>query len=203
MSSPAASFTPENWCGGFYELCIESRINSWTEIRALLSAIWSHPSLDGIHLQRDLDPALQPRCSAEEAAGSGHLYGIATLPETGPTVCGTYAFDFEDQEEEPLCRCLGFYFPLSALSHHYHVGAYPFGPMSDLPAWRFPIDDYLRTLAAWTFARVQFDLGIIGFEINGDISAQTIRSSGIPSRRPDGILWNHGGVLEWHGPNLP
>jgi hypothetical protein len=203
MKHPADSFTSENWCGRFYELYIESRVNSLAEIHALLAAIWSNPSLNGCYLRRDLEPSLQPRCSPDEGTGYGHLYGIATLPGAGPIVCGSYAFDFEDCEDDPPRRYLGFYFPLAALSHHYEVGTYPFGPISDIPAWRTPIDDFLRRLANWTFARVPFDLGIVGFEIGGDITAQGIRSMGIPDRRPDGILWNGGGMLEWYEPNLP
>lgn len=203
MTNSPASFVLENWAGGFYELYIECRTASSGEIRALLAAIWSWPPLDGCYLERDLAPSMQSRLTPDEFTGWGHLYGVASIPDAGPVVCGTYTSGNPEERDADDESYLGFYFPLAALSHYYDVGSYPFGPIGGVPEWRTPVDDFLRHLADWTFERVPFDLGIIGFEIGASLTARSIRLGGIPEKRSDGILWNTSGSLEWHGPNLP
>ncbi|HXR38823.1 MAG TPA: hypothetical protein VN776_07005 [Terracidiphilus sp.] len=194
---------PEVWRGGFYELLIVPHIGSSEQVCSLLSAIWSFPSLDGCYLRNDYAPSAQSRCNPCGNEHEGHLYGMATLPNSCRVACGSYAMDYSGESDSSSAHWVGFYIPLGALSHIYAVGAYPFGPMNGVPEWRMPIDEFLRALADWTFQRVQFDLGTIGFEIGGEVTAEEIRANGVPNQRPNGILWNEDCTLKWFGPNLP
>lgn len=205
MDEPVeAPFTaPDVWRGGFYELEIVPRIRSSQQIVALLSALWSFPSLDGCYLRNDCVPSKQPRCKPYEEGREGHLYGMAELPGKGRIVCGSYAMNYAGEDGSPPAYRVGFYFPLGALSEIFPVGAYPFGAMSSVPEWRIPIDEFLRSLAEWIFRRVPFDFAIIGFEIGGNVTPEKIRADGIPHERPNGILWNEEGELKWFGPNRP
>jgi len=193
----------DTWRGGFYELEVVPRTDSPEDVCSLLSALWSFPLLDGCYLRNDRDPSNQVRCKPCGNGPEGHLYGFAELPGKGRVVCGSYAMAYAGEAGSPPAHWVSFYLPLGALSQIYDVGAYPFGPTSGVPEWRIPIDEFLRSLAGWTFQRAEFDFGVIGFEIGGEITPEKIRKHGIPDERPDGVLWNEGGELKWFGPNLP
>jgi hypothetical protein len=152
------SFTePDLWRGGFYEFEIVPRIGSSEQVCALLSALWSFPALDGCYFRDDCDLAQQHRRQPCENGPEGHLYGLATLPDKGQVVCGSYTTSDAGEGTSPPAYWVSFYFPLGALSQIFSVGAYPFGSMNGVPDWRLAIDAFLRTLAEWIFQKVPFD----------------------------------------------
>jgi hypothetical protein len=193
----------ESWRGGHYELEIAPRNRSSADICDLLSAIWSCPILDGPYLQNDCDPSEQVRhrpCATEFDA---RLYGLANIPSKGAIPCGTYAIAAEAEDRLPPFHWAALFLPLCSLSQAFDVGAYPFETTTNIPAWRAEVDEFLCSVARSVFEKVPFDFGIVGFEIDGSITQEGILSHGMPSERPDGILWNQGGKLHWHSPNRP
>jgi hypothetical protein len=70
--------------------------------------------------------------------------------------------------------------PLSALHHTgLPIGGFPFGPASDERAldWRASLDEWLAGIGRGVFAEAPYTLGIIGFELEADVT-------------PDNQAWN-------------
>ena len=196
----STGFTKEGiWWGGFYELALELGEPSDARLSGALKALWSHPSLDGCYLERDKEPAEQPRVSPGEYTDNlAHLQGLAMLPSGKSVVCGTVNI----REEGGGPDWLDFYIPIAALGDAYAIGPYPFTEdEASSKVWQQAVDNWLVELGRYVYGVVPFRLGLIGWEMSGHAHASEIAERGIPEQRYEGYLWPRHHELEWYPPN--
>jgi len=198
----------ETWRGGHYEIEMELGVPSDEQLRAALERIWAHPSLTrmlkGCVFSRDQEPQAQVRVNLGTHPLDGHLYGLATLPNGATAACGTYVCRLHGDANEAARDLLSFYVPLGALGSGYNVGAYPFGDSERATTWRAEVDSWLVEIGRFVFQQVPFELALVGWEVDFPrVSAERVRSRGVPSERFDGYLWNDGDVLHWYPPTNP
>ncbi len=186
------------WGGGFYELALAFASPVDQALDAALKTLWNLPGIQGCYLRSDVAPSSQPRIVPSLAAlnSAGHLRGIATLPNGKSVACGTYRVS-----EEGGPDWLGFYIPLGSLSTAYDVGGYPFATGPTSAKWRQPLEEWLAGIGQAVFAHATFQLGLVGFEVSGEISPQEIRISGAPDARVRGYLVPTHGQLRWYPTN--
>jgi hypothetical protein len=186
------------WAGGFYELALAFAPPADQALDTALKVLWNLPGLQGCYVRSDVEPSAQPRIPPSLTAleSAGHLRGIATLPNGKVVACGTYRVP-----EEGGSDWLGFYLPLGSLSTAYDVGGYPFqaGPAST--SWRQPLEEWLAAIGQAVFAHAAFPLGLVGFEVSGEVSPQELRVSGVPESRARGYLVPTQGQLRWYPTN--
>ena len=148
------------WLGGFYEVALEIGPKSDERLSAALTALWSHPDLDGCYNNRGREPADQARVPPENLDGGSHLWGLARLPNGSRVACGTCLI----REANDGPDWLDFYLPLGSLGTAYPVGGFPFDSIADSLAatWRFEIDDWLAGVGLWVARFASLQLGLIG-----------------------------------------
>ncbi|HZJ46676.1 MAG TPA: hypothetical protein VFD63_23070 [Pyrinomonadaceae bacterium] len=193
-------FTKEGvWWGGFYELAFELGDRSDERLSAALSALWSHPSLDGCYLDREKEPSEQVRVDAgEHTSETTHLQGLVTLPNGKKIACGSVNI-----REESGPDWLDFYIPLAALGEAYPVGPYPFHQTEvSSKGWQSEIDSHLVGIARLVYSALPFRLALVGWEVSGESYAIQLTQDGIPEERYEGYLWPSDGKLEWYPPNV-
>ena len=186
------------WVGGFYELSLQIRPHSDEKLFEALKTLWQHPALEGCYLKRDIEPVNQKRMAPSLPLESPErLYGLATLHSEERITCGSVILP-----DHLGSDWLDFYVPLGSLSTVYEVAAYPFD-MDEVSSdtWQTPIDTWLWSIGSFIFQRAPFQLGLIGFEIFADISAEHIEENGIPTQRPIGYLWPVDGQLQYYPRN--
>ncbi len=183
------------WIGGFYELALEVGPQSDDRLRAALATLWSHPDLDGCYLDRGREPAGQPRVQPDCLLETGsHLLGLARLPNGVRVACGTCLISEDDGPD-----WLDFYLPMGSLGTVYLAGGFPFGSEADWPGpWRYEVDDWMAGVGLWVARSASFQLGLIGFEVSGQIYAHDIAAQGIPAERFVGYLWPSGESVVYH-----
>jgi hypothetical protein len=189
-------FTDEaTWDGGFYELALELGQRSDERLVAALAAVWSEPDLDGVYLSRDVEPDRQQRHPiTSELLDHGHLQGLARLPNGAAVACGTCHVRLDDDPD-----WLDFYLPMGALAAAYPVGGYPFEPDGESSRqWRDQLDPWLADIGVRVFERVPYRLGLIGFEVSGELRADTVRRTGMPEQHPFGLLWPIADAVTYH-----
>jgi len=99
---------------------------------------------------------------------------------------------------------ISFYLPLGALGEKFPVGAYPFGPMDRVSAWKAGVDSLFVEIAKWVHAKSVIRLALVGFELNvAAVAPATIHANGIPKERDEGILWDDGSGLKWYPATRP
>jgi hypothetical protein len=179
-------FTAEGaWYGGFYELALEIGPRSDERLRSALTALWKYPDLDGCFFDRSREPIDQPRSSEFCLETGSHALGVASLPNGSRVVCGSCLVR---EEEGP--DWLDFYLPMASLGTAYPVAGFPFGTEADWPGpWRYEVEDWLARIGLWIAQSASFQLGIIGFEVSGQVYAADVASKGIPEERFIGYLW--------------
>jgi hypothetical protein len=187
VPDPAAFTDPENWYGGFYELALRIGDRDDERLQHAVSALWSAAAIAGCYGSADQEPADQESLPATVAAlrEFGHLRGTMRLPAGRPIVCGCLAFRYDDSPD-----WLTFYLPLGALARvDRQVGGYPFSPDSGPAslAWRSPLDAWLAQIANKVFGDIDFQLGLIGFELDGDHLAANLNGTA-PEQRWVGYL---------------
>ena len=182
----------EAWSTGNYELALEFGPRSDDRLRAALEALWSHPDLDGCYLDRDCEPADQPRKQPD--LESGHLLGVARLPHGSRVACGSWL----RRELGDNSDWLDFYLPVGSLWTAY--GRFPFATRIDLPEdpWLLEVDDWLAKVGLWIARSASFRLGLIGNEVCGWEHAADFTAQGIPAKRFISYLWPSGGSLVYH-----
>ena len=191
----------ETWRGGHYGIEIELGVPSDERLRAALRRIWAHPSLKGCVFSRDQEPQAQVRVNLEAHSLESMLFGVATLPNGATAPCGTFVCRLWNEDEQPTRDLLSFFVPLGALSEPYGVGGYPFCDVETASAWRTELDRWLVEIGRFVFAAADFDLALVGWEVDFPrVSAESVRTSGVPTERYDGYLWRNGNDLEWHPP---
>jgi hypothetical protein len=180
------------WSGPSYELALEFSPRSDDRLRAALEALWSHPDLDGCYLDRDCEPADQPRKQPD--LESGHLLGVARLPHGSRVVCGSLL----RREVEGDSDWLDFYLPMGSLWTAFG-GFLPSGPDWPEDPWLLEVDDWLAKVGLWIARSASFRLGLIGPEVgDGQTHAADITMRGIPAKRFVGYLWPSGGSPVYH-----
>jgi hypothetical protein len=194
-SMPNWFANPGTWDGGFYELALELGPRSDERLQAALDAVWSDPTLEGCYRKRDFEPFQQTRVPPTPVLGPEHLFGIATLPNSGRIACGTVVVRDQDGPD-----WLVFYVPLGALCRSYPVGGFPFDDR-DSRDWRIPMDAWLRGIGSRVFEDIPFSLGLIGHEVSGYACSAEARRQGIPQKRWFGYLWPSNLGLQWFPPN--
>jgi hypothetical protein len=188
-------FTETNtWSGGYYELAIELGHRSEERLLAALAAVWSDPDLDGIYLSREMEPWEQQRLAiTAETLQADHLQGLARLPNGETVACGTFVF-----REDGGPDWLVLYLPLGALGTVYPVGGYPFEPdVANSRQWREALDPWLARIGSRVYDHVAFRLGLIGFEVSGELYADDLVTSGIPASHYPGLLWPTAGAITY------
>lgn len=185
----------EAWIGGFYELALELGSRSDERLEAALLALWTHPDLDGCYKDRSREPAHQPHVLPNSLGSGDHLLGKARLPTGSRVACGTCVI----REPGDGPDWLDFYLPMGSLGTVFPTGGFPFGSETDCPApWRFEVEDWLANVGLWVARSASFEMGLIGFEVSGQIYAADIAAQGIPFERSVGYLWPSNGSVEYH-----
>jgi hypothetical protein len=200
MQDPTAFTDDENWNGGFYELAIEIGDTSDKRLQFGLSALWRTARIEGCYGRRDLEPDEQDgvACTVASLTELGHLQGTVQLPGGRRIVCGCVAVREDDGPD-----WLDFYLPMGALARvDRRIGGFPFGEDGGPGslAWRRPIDDWLATIGADIFREVDFQLGLIGFELSGTTYARQLNGRA-PAERWEGYLLPTDGHLRYQPAN--
>jgi hypothetical protein len=189
-------FTAGNaWFGGFYELALEVGPRSNDRLQAALTALWSHPDLDGCYLDRGREPTDQTRVQPDCLESGSHLLGLARLPNGSRVSCGSCLI----REVDDGLDWLDLYLPMGSLGTVYPVGGFPFGCPADWSGpWRYEVEDWLAELGLWVARSAALRMGLIGFEVSGQAYAADIARQGIPDERFVGYLWPSGGAMVYH-----
>jgi hypothetical protein len=192
--------TDDAWLGGFYELAMEVGPRSDDQLRAAILALWAHPDLEGCFRDRKREPADQERVPPDlfDDGWGSHLLGIARLPNGSRVACGSCMV-----REANGPDWLDLYLPLGSLATAYDVGGSPFESENGCShTWREQIDETLAGIGLWVAQSVSFELGIIGFEVSGQVYASEIDSRGIPEKRFIGYLWPNDGSVAYYRRNV-
>src|SRR5947208_2014639 len=189
----------DTWHGGFYELSMEMGRLSEEKLEAALEAIWIFGDLRGCYLRSDIEPQFQPQVAPDikTLRSHNHLRGIAKLPDGKLTACGTFLL-----QEEAGDNWLDFYLPMGALTMaNDAVGAYPFDSNGISQTWREPLEIWLAKIGHSVFSKVPFLLGLVGFEVSGEVTADELKVTGVPAERCMGYLYPIDGKLTWFPTN--
>lgn len=189
-----------NWTGGFYELAIEIGDTSDERLQLALSALWRAAGIEGCYRSRDREPGEQDEiaCTVQSLAEFGFLRGTVRLPSGHRIVCGCVAV-----REENGPDWLDFYLPLGALTRVYQrIGGFPFDQNSGQAslAWRRTLDDWLAAIGTDIFHEVDFQLGLIGFEMSGSTYSHQLNGTA-PAERWGGHLLPTDGSLRYEPAN--
>jgi hypothetical protein len=183
------------WAGGHYELAMSFGARSGALGVKALARLWTHPLLEGCYLRKDQPFSTQSRVSTEGHL-EGTLYGIARLENGAILPCASLFISLGNDGD-----WLQLYLPLGALGRVFAVGGYPFEQSTTYPEWRQKIDLWLGQVAKYVFEQVQFEIAVLGFEVEfSKISVNQISASGIPVPRQDGFLLPTGKGIQWHPP---
>jgi hypothetical protein len=188
-------FTAEGaWYGAFYELALEIGPRSDERLRSALTKLWKYPDLDDCFLDRSREPTGQPRTAEFCLETGSHSLGVASLPSGSRVVCGSCLVR---EEEGP--DWLDFYLPMGSLATAYPVAGFPFGAEADWPGpLRYEVEDWLARIGLWIAQSASFQLGIIGFEVSGQVDASEIAAKGIQDERSIGYLWPSKGSVVYY-----
>lgn len=203
MSANQAAFTnPDAWKGGSFELYVETQNSE--QLRTLVAAIWSYPELRGCYRRRDIEPENQPRIQPTNVEYSGHLFGLASLPNRKIVPCGTFVIDYEGERENSPAHSVSFSIQMGALATAYPVGAYPFGSTSDVISWKSDVDAFFVSVASHAHNIVPFSSALVGFEVT-PVALTEFLDSGVtvPAERDHGILVDTATGLLWHPSTRP
>ncbi len=185
---------PDAWVGGSYDLVLDLAGRDDELLERTLSALWSHPSVEGCHPSRDAEPAEQGRVVPGRQVGlEARLYGLAQLSRAAVVPCETVVVR-EDGGPDWVYLSL----PLGSLARVLPIDGYPVGPSRTSVAWRVSVDAWLRGIAESTFQSAAFGLGMVGAFCYGDGSAAQVARHGVPADRPVGFLVPRAGSLDWY-----
>ncbi|ADG76508.1 conserved hypothetical protein [Cellulomonas flavigena DSM 20109] len=180
---PARLDDAGNWAGGSYELAVQlgtpddARLEHAAGMLWRLAAVVSPSAAESALVEEPPPPSLD----------QGHTRGIVTLPGGHRVVCGAFAHRDDTGGDDWVV----LYLPLGALSRaDSRVGGYPFGDVRGSLTWRGPLDAWLASLADRLAEDVLFRVGLIGFDVFGDVEADDLAGS-IPSDRWYGAVVPH------------
>lgn len=189
------------WTGASYDLAIYLDDPSDACLQGALEALWSHPSLEGCYLRRDLEPHQQDRVAARIGPRLG---GVATLPDRSRTACGSGVSRWGQGEGAITAQTLWFGLPLNGLGRSYPVGGYPFGEFDAARYWRPILDSWLMEIARSIHAIAPWEIAEIGFDLAlTPERAAELRRDGVLPGRNDGVLVWEAGRMVWYPPTNP
>jgi hypothetical protein len=174
------------WTGGYYELEVHL---SGTQLSSAVVALWEFSELRGCYSSSDREPALQDRVDSADIGHDERTFGVATLRHLGAVACLSFTCLFDDGK-----ALLGLCLPLGSLGAVLPVGGFPFGREADR-SWREVVDQWLVSLGRHIFRHVEFDLGVIGYEISETYTTSHPDVSAATHRRFDSFLVRRGGDL--------
>lgn len=167
----------ERWRGGYFELALELGTPNDLRLSEAESCLWAHPSFE------------------QDGARS---FGVAAIPDIGTTCCKVITMHALPTNTVPECEYtdwLVLCIPMGGLGRVVDVGAYPFQDGSDHVSWTTALQNWFVAIAESIFEAVPFEIGLIGFDIAGDVCAA------IPTtERWMGYLWPEKGTLCWYPP---
>ncbi len=193
ISKKDQKFTFEGaWSGNYYELYIRINSTDETVLEDALKRLWSHPTLSGCYLMRDIEPILQKKFSVNSIElARERVFGVATLPNGKQVACSTYPIIMDSEY-----LSVNFMIPFGSLCRGYEIGRYPFH--DNLPLdWQQPIDDWLCDLSKYIFKKVRFNIGAFGF-----IDCENLEDLQISDKRYFGLLKRELGQLKIYHPTI-
>jgi hypothetical protein len=196
MTAPPAN--DDRWVGGFYELALEYGHAPDERLEAALDALWANSTLSGWHAAHATTSpppgTLYPKLTTLRSGT--HFHGVARLPKGKQVDCGICLI-----QETGGSNWIDFYLPLGGLSAAYDVGAFPFDRRTPSQEWREPVESWLAEVGRAVFQAAPFRLGLIGFEVSGDTTADELMKTGVPGERAFGYLWPADQPLTWYPTN--
>ncbi len=189
---PAATFRPDRFQGGYFELEISIDSTDPAVARAAFVALWSHPELFGPLPERSLEERpLHP----EHTHLATIVYGAARLPGGHVAACASYGSDPAQRDcpfaaKGRIWRGLGV--PMGSMPRAYGVGGYPFERGS--VDWILPLSHWFRNLAERVNDVVPIAGAAIGHECNGELPRAV---SGVGAERWFGYLVREGSGFHW------
>lgn len=189
---------PDTWHGGFYELSLNITGLTQDSVLNLLKLIWQHPSLKGCYLWRNKEPYLQERVepSIENLGAGYHVFGLATMPNGVKIACGTVFIGGDTPDD---LSWLNLYLPDGALDEAYNIQALPVD-IDEYDYMMSNIESWFATLAQDVYAQHKFSLGLIGYEVYGDLD---MIANGVPNKRDMGFLVSENGELKYYPRTKP
>ena len=199
----------DTWAGGYYELSVELGPPSDARLNAAVEAALDFPGWDGPYLRRDVEPEEQGRVeraairpAPDDEYRSCGFYAVAFLPDGQRVAAGFGAYRLDGEPRD----WVSVYVPVGALGAVYpEVGPFPFGngETCEPGAWERTLQDWLVAFGRRLYAAAPFPLGVTGFEMHGDYTADELRASGVPEERWDGLLLpDESGELVWYPPTI-
>lgn len=171
-----------NWVGGGYELALQLGPPDDARLEHAAGLLWRLAGVVGSPTESALAEESPP-----PSLDQGHARGVVTMPDGPRVVCR----GFVHRDDAGGDDWLVLYLPLGALERaDRRVGGYPFGDVRDSLSWRRPLDAWLASLAERLLEDVAFRVGLIGFDVFGDIEADDL-TGGIPSDRWYGAVVPH------------
>lgn len=189
----------DRWHGGFYELSFNLPNDQVGTVKKFLMEVWQSPDVVGPFTENNIAPDKQDSIDLADITIDGHMYGLYHFGLEGKCECGTYTANFQEEGQ-----WVSLYFPMSALSRIFEVGAYPFiGEADPTPEpWVKQLSEQLRKFAERLFQITSFDLAILGFESDYGVLRDQILSGNIPDERWEGFLIPYDNNLIWYPPNI-
>lgn len=180
---PARLDDAGNWVGGGYDLAVQlglsddARLAYAAEMLWRLAGVATPPAGESTLVEEPPPPSLD----------QGHARGVVTLPDGLRVVCGAFVHRDDADGEDWVV----LYLPLGALGRaDRRVGGYPFGDVRGSLTWRHPLDAWLASLAERLLEDVDFRVGLVGFEVFGEVEADDL-AAGVPSDRWYGVVVPH------------
>ena len=170
-------------------------------MQSALSCLWAAAGVEGCYGRVGGNPSrhVPVPCTVKSLAGHGFLHGVVRVPGVALIVCGAVAV--RPDEGEFWAESLAFYLPLGALSEaDPRVSGYPAEKDGGAGSfgWRAPIDAWLAEIGRQIFAVVQFQLGVIGWEVSATLDAQELGGNVPDDRGQTGYLMPWAEGLEVH-----
>jgi hypothetical protein len=170
--------------------------SGWPKPTKELSALWRAAPIEGCY--GGLDFRGQVPCTIASLTTFGHLRGTTVLASGQRVVCGCVTLGGDDAP-----YWLDFYLPLGALARvDQRIGGFPFDAHSgeESLVWRRPLDEWLASIGKEICRHVPFRLGLIGFELDANISSEQLNGV-TPEQRWEGYLLPTDGDLRFEPAN--
>jgi hypothetical protein len=192
-----AFLAEDNWCGSYYELCLELGPTGDDErLIDAVTSLWAHPHLRGPWIER----GLFDRPPSPKPAAGGHvspLWGVIALSSGQQLGCVTHVVR-EANGSDWLDLCI----PSGMLELAFNI-QYPLEYQTN--TWMRAIDHDFAQIAESVFLACPFVLGMIGEEVSGtrhgnELSAEDCPS--VPLFLPS-TLWSSLGLTRPHRMGVP
>ncbi|ULH18351.1 hypothetical protein MF271_23115 (plasmid) [Deinococcus sp. KNUC1210] len=179
----------DSWLGEYFELALDLGPKDDDKLRAAWNTLWSSERLNGIYLHHQAEPEDQEKEAAESFVldnHSAHVYAVAKVSSDISVPAHVIIV-----REEAGNDWLYVSFPSEIIGEIFKwpPDSYPIGDLAEHLRWMCQIESWFTDLAQEIFASVKFEMGLIGFEIAGWPTAESIRRDGVPEKRQIGYLF--------------